>query len=143
GVGPAQGDSRRRQGDCASRLVLLEFRRRLGKLEGLAAGRLPATREELRQLPGYFLPDEVSLDVVKGLVGFTPAEAERIGILVAPVVPPVIAQIEAAEESELAVDHYELLVVRPLVCVIAVEKEREPIVRGPIEAQLLHPFALQ
>src|SRR5690606_15089897 len=50
---------------------------------------------------------------------------------------------EAAEESELAVDHYELLVVRPLVCVIAVEKEREPIVRGPIEAQLLHPFALQ
>lgn len=76
-------------------------------------------------------------------MGSAAAHAKRLVVVVLARVPAMIAEVEAAEEGEAAIDDDELLVVRAFLDVAAVEPERDALVRRPVEEQRLHPLALE
>src|SRR5688572_18108986 len=124
-------------------MVVEQPGRRLGEADRAASSGLPAAGKQPGQISANLAPDQVSLHVVKGLVRLASAHAQRVRLLVVSIVPAVIAQIQPAEERELAVDHDELLMMRALVDVTAVEQKRELFAGGPVELLRLHPLALQ
>jgi hypothetical protein len=70
------------------------------------------------------------------------AEPQRVVGEMATVVPPRLADVHAAQESEPAVDHHELLVMRTAPGGMIVEAEAEVRARHPVKDRALEPLAL-
>lgn len=142
-VRAAQGDARGAEGQCAAGAVVVTVDRfRRCQARRARSCPPPAVEEELLDRAGRRSSPEVHLQVVVGLLRLATAEAQRVHREVTPIVPPRLADVDAAEERHLAVDHGEFLMVGASRQGGVVEAKMEAPARHPVEVHALHPFAL-